>query len=535
MFSFSCIEQPMRCYFSNPDHDRRIGSNPDGGVYTTKNRQKWEEWEIIQIPNEDYFALKNVAHGHYLTSKRENNLSTSTEREDPETKWCIKPMPDTDKYTLFSAVNRQYLSCNKEQIRAFDKSKKEFSIEWKIEFLTGELCFINSSSCDKRISCNPTGKLSLTHKWKSWEIWRFIEAGQGNVLISSWKHPGRYLCSDPEGNVYTTDNAFGDWEKWSIEKNFDADTRGLVIKSRDHGRILETNGEKLITSQNQEVAGYHSVWCIETACSQTYFISSKDHDKRIGTGSSPFATTNRQEWEMWKITKSHKNEYTLYSVVHSKFLASLPSGSLYVTSAPYDWIIEGSPHGGYFLISKEHKRYLSCDTSGCLHTVSGNHGGWESWNLEPCIPQDFHVKNRNALLGVAGITALGLTVAMPFMAMGAIGAIGFTEGGVAAGSIAASMMSAEAIAAGGGVVAGGTVATLQSIGVVGLGVMGTTTAMATGAVAGTAFVGATYAAVGNDTETVDVQNQRSIASNKFRPFADWRDWPKQEVPSKQSQ
>ena len=58
--------------------------------------------------------------------------------------------------------------------------------------------------------------------------------------------------------------------------------------------------------------------------------------------------------------------------------------------------------------------------------------------------------------------------AAPFAVVGAVGAIGFTSGGIAAGSMAASMMSSSAIASGGGVAAGGVVATLQSIGAAGL-------------------------------------------------------------------
>ncbi|NWH83634.1 IFI27 protein, partial [Aegithalos caudatus] len=59
-----------------------------------------------------------------------------------------------------------------------------------------------------------------------------------------------------------------------------------------------------------------------------------------------------------------------------------------------------------------------------------------------------------------GMALIGLPVA--------IGALGFTEAGIAAGSIAAKMMSAAAIANGGGVATGSIVAVLQSIGAAGL-------------------------------------------------------------------
>ncbi|EGV95605.1 Interferon alpha-inducible protein 27, partial [Cricetulus griseus] len=47
-----------------------------------------------------------------------------------------------------------------------------------------------------------------------------------------------------------------------------------------------------------------------------------------------------------------------------------------------------------------------------------------------------------------------------------LGAMGFTETGIAAGSIAAKMMAAAAIASGNGVAAGSLVATLQSVGTI---------------------------------------------------------------------
>uniref|UniRef100_A0A3Q3LVL2 Uncharacterized protein n=1 Tax=Mastacembelus armatus TaxID=205130 RepID=A0A3Q3LVL2_9TELE len=52
---------------------------------------------------------------------------------------------------------------------------------------------------------------------------------------------------------------------------------------------------------------------------------------------------------------------------------------------------------------------------------------------------------------------VGAVVAAPY----ALGAIGFTQAGIAASSIAAKMMSVAAISNGGGIAAGGVVATLH--------------------------------------------------------------------------
>ncbi len=74
-------------------------------------------------------------------------------------------------------------------------------------------------------------------------------------------------------------------------------------------------------------------------------------------------------------------------------------------------------------------------------------------------------------IAAVGAAAVALTVAAPFMFMGAVSFIGFGAEGILGGSIAAAMMSAEAVAGGGAIAAGGTVATLQSIGAAGLGLL----------------------------------------------------------------
>ncbi|KAM9571092.1 uncharacterized protein ACWYII_046454 isoform 5-T5 [Salvelinus alpinus] len=68
---------------------------------------------------------------------------------------------------------------------------------------------------------------------------------------------------------------------------------------------------------------------------------------------------------------------------------------------------------------------------------------------------------------IAAAATVGAVLAVA-MAPVALGAIGFTAGGIAVGSSAASMMSAAAVVNGGGIAAGGLVAALQSAGAAGL-------------------------------------------------------------------
>jgi len=81
---------------------------------------------------------------------------------------------------------------------------------------------------------------------------------------------------------------------------------------------------------------------------------------------------------------------------------------------------------------------------------------------------------------LTGAFIIGGAVLGPAAIVGAVGALGFTSGGIVAGSAAASIMSSY----GGAVASGSACAILQSVGAAGLGVAGTAAAAGTGAAAG---------------------------------------------------
>ncbi|XP_052071993.1 interferon alpha-inducible protein 27-like protein 2 [Mytilus californianus] len=84
-------------------------------------------------------------------------------------------------------------------------------------------------------------------------------------------------------------------------------------------------------------------------------------------------------------------------------------------------------------------------------------------------------------LAVGVVCLVGGAVLAPIAVPAALGAIGFTSGGVAGGSIAAAMMSSA-----GNVAAGSAIATMQSIGAAGLGAAGTAVGAGVSGVAGVA-------------------------------------------------
>lgn len=46
-------------------------------------------------------------------------------------------------------------------------------------------------------------------------------------MITSWTHDSKVLCLNEQGRVFTTENKYGDWEKWRVCKSKDND--GVVI------------------------------------------------------------------------------------------------------------------------------------------------------------------------------------------------------------------------------------------------------------------------------------------------------------------
>ncbi|EJK72519.1 hypothetical protein THAOC_05944, partial [Thalassiosira oceanica] len=285
----------------------------------------------------------------------------------------------------------------------------------------------------------------------------------GTLIITSWTHDHKVLCSDGSGRVFTTENKEGSWEKWRISRQ--PGTHGVRIQSVEHDRFLAFSGHDLYTMDKEE----DTVWHLEPAHGNQFFISETCQDKRLSSSQDhPFTHHNRKPWEKWVIepTYSEMGNFTIRSLEHGKYLGSEQDGRLVVSEGKHHWSIEFSPHEGSVIIkSVEHDLQLS------YLAPRANH----AW---------YNQRQADLELRWHWIYHDYFGSCSTFCSGGIVGAMGFGSGGIAAGSMAAGMMSAEAIAAGGGVAAGGTVATLQSIGAAGLGAAGASAAAATGAVVG---------------------------------------------------
>ncbi|CAJ1969932.1 unnamed protein product [Cylindrotheca closterium] len=122
---------------------------------------------------------------------------------------------------------------------------------WIVEPVTGELCFLSNAKTDSRLRCDMVGKLGMSSNWKGWEVFRFLEAGNGYVKICSWTHSLWILKCHASGKIQTgrhsdfhTDQ---DWcSLWAVESA--PDGKGVVIRSKSFERFLcvRKNGNALV-------------------------------------------------------------------------------------------------------------------------------------------------------------------------------------------------------------------------------------------------------------------------------------------------
>ena len=436
--------------------------------------------------NARHYFIKHKASSRVLISDSNGNVTTvvvenATLEKDASSLWVMKRTSSRKLNTVHPvAFDDLYLGISSDNSHVIPKCLKDSNISdltqldehcpATVEYLTGELCFFTSLEHDKRMSCSPYGKLSMSRNWKGWEVFRIIEVGNGvHVRIASWTHDTKVLCYNIDGNAFMSDNDFGMQGRWTVEL-MPAPNNGVVIKSALFGKYLTFDGKSFATSG---CISKTAAWDLSSAHKQAYFLSSTPHNKRLGCDNGRgrvFCTKNRKDWEVWQIGTCDDGFISLKSNVEGgKYLSCSAEGELTISNKAEGnelWKIVESCHGGIFIESKNHEWYLACNGEGQGIYASKDAHGEESWLLQPKMPSTISGKEITGY-SVGGAVALGSIVAMPFAVMGVVGAMGFTGSGIAGGSVAAGMMSAEAISLGGGIAAGGTVATLQSIGAAG--------------------------------------------------------------------
>lgn len=151
---------------------------------------------------------------------------------------------------------------------------------WRIEPVTGELCFLSNFTYEARIRCDMSGRLSMSANWKGWEVFRFLEAGDGFVKIVSWTHRKWMLQCNADGKLQTgthsVSHSESEWSSvWVIESA--PAGNGVVIRSERYGRFLciHNNGNVLT------IGTYHPVDEVSDNDSSGDPQASSSEDKNI--------------------------------------------------------------------------------------------------------------------------------------------------------------------------------------------------------------------------------------------------------------
>lgn len=485
---FPCVEA-TRCYIAEKEHGLRLcytaGKNDKPGTLNfTSSRSPAAEWYVhmeTRISHDTKLGeeerILQLAHcqtGHFLCAT-ETGVEMQA-KPSLDTKWTMENIhklnaDDQDFNSSFnlrsslgkllrmtrSAQKKKFLPeaflpgalvkgglipgvmpdyCLSTMDNDHDKENTDVAAVFEMEFTSGELCFISNPVMHSQIRCNPIGKLSLTQNFACQEVWRFIEVGNGHVVIATWSHAQTfYLSSDADGNVFTTRNRLGHHERW----NFERTENGARIVSVAHkGRYLsigrgDGEGFRTTTQPND-----YAKWHMEAAHSKTYHLNSIFATARgeacfisSDRKGKPSLTKKKGDWEQWKLERYDDDYITLYSTKHDHYLGSNSSGEVFTTKTVGEWSLwsmEQSRFRGVNLLSKSYQRRLAVvavEDEMMFCTTRDECSSQETWRLEPCLPF-FLSPTKIAAMASAGVIGVALTVAMPYALLGIV-EVGYAE------------------------------------------------------------------------------------------------------------
>lgn len=325
-------------------------------------------------------------------------------------------------------VSRKYPLRRLCSTKAIEGSKEEFMLIaskntatapsiWTLTFTSGELCFIVNPVVHHHMRCNLYGSLSLTSQASAWEIFRFIEAGNGDVYISSWIHFDRFLSSNSDGKVYsvgTESKSPEQSERWRLE--VPPRGNGLYIRNAATLRYLSVGRKRSEHLWTTTKPNDYALWHLDAPQTQSYYMTSlfastsetfacnldpmqlyyRDGTKDVHIASNKhgaFLSPKRESEEEWKVEVTPEGYFTFFSLSHEKYLGCNSKGDVHTTNSKGAWTLwkkKASSHGGVTFRSKEHDRYLAVSkTDNVLETTPGDEKPdlRHSWRIDPRIPR----------------------------------------------------------------------------------------------------------------------------------------------------
>lgn len=469
---FPCIEA-TRCLITEKEIGMRLTVKTlpykkEHVINFSKGRNPTEEW-YIHLDSDSYeggegplrrlLQLRHSETGQYLCSDDKGRVSCTSISDASTYWWMIMSAPSSTASSSSLSdspgpTDGQYILMAKEHTPrlltykgfAGSESDEDFQLitsknlgepsTWTLKFTSGELCFMSNPVMHCNLRCNLFGQLSLNNGLHGWEVFRFVECGDGDVLISSWTHYTKFLSSNVDGEVYATDsssNSLGFPERWQLE----AASNGLYIKNVASRRYLSVGRRQHEALWTTTKPNDYALWHINAAHSHIYYLTSlfastvtnikmkvddnfKDEDdaKRRGGGNitaneynqiyskhgtsdmhvssrkgASFLTKNKRKWEEWKIEITADGYITFFSIAHQKYLGCNSKGDVHTTTSKGSWCFwekQESPNGGVMFLSREHQRYLAVgEIDGSLRTSAGDEETSlnQCWRMDPCLPR----------------------------------------------------------------------------------------------------------------------------------------------------
>ena len=265
--AFPCHRQHLgrtACYLSSLAYDRRLGCLPKhGGVFTSRNRLGWEEWEILDTGlNDDTVYIRSQWHERsYLASDSQGKIYVSRNALGNE-RWQLEKSPHLDGSGFFivSAAQRKQLVCDAEGkvFVAGDETHYRGDREtWKVEArVDSRPCLLTTSIDGRRwmLSCDDDGDVVLSRRPTAHaqeqsgrgrgvfaHLWRKISLPSDDVLpLVVFKRfssaSGRtHLASTQGGEVFVGQER-ASWEKWVLSPQ--TSSGGFFVLSQHHDRFL---------------------------------------------------------------------------------------------------------------------------------------------------------------------------------------------------------------------------------------------------------------------------------------------------------
>jgi hypothetical protein len=250
------------CYCISVSSGKVLGGRGGGALFTTDQYKALERWKIT--PSDGGLKISSMEYANrtmgLLFGEFEYGIGRAREVAMPlllkkaERSYYTIESTELGKGLACSCTGRLYIA----SIEEGDEDKYE-NCRWICRWITGEICRIVNPTRGISLSLSLTGlPMPLLRGQRPPEDWCFSEVGDGSVVISA-RDESMFLCSNGDGDTFTTNNGVGSWEQWVILKHC---VGGVLIKSLSHDRYLATADTKVVTST--EISD-DSIWSLDSA------------------------------------------------------------------------------------------------------------------------------------------------------------------------------------------------------------------------------------------------------------------------------